>query len=388
MGHGSGPAYRLSAVDRRELVRRVRAGETHREAAQAVGCSAKAVQRLLIRTGGLPGREGSGAPGRGLSLREREEISRRLAAGQSRRHIARQLERAPSTVSREVAANGCATGYRAWHAEERARRRATRPKRAKLAAWPRLRRVVEHGLRQRWSPQQISARLRADYPEDLTMHVSHETIYQSVFVQGRGALRHALAGSLRTGRTQRRPQGRAVGTGRLQHMVMISDRPAEAVDRAVPGHWEGDLLLGQRGQSAVGTLVERSSRFVMLLRLPNGRLAEHVRKALARRIRTLPEHLRRSLTWDQGKEMAQHRSFTVATGVQVYFCDPRSPWQRGTNENTNGLLRQYLPRTADLSALSQARLDTIARDLNRRPRHTLGWQTPAACFANAVASTA
>jgi IS30 family transposase len=386
MGSGSGPAYRLSAVDRRELLRRVRDGETHRIAAQAIGCSAKSVQRLLVRTGGVPVRIGAGT-GRGLSPREREEISRRLATGESHRHIARHLGRAPSTVSREVAANGCKTGYRAWQAEARARRRAARPKRAKLARCPRLRRVIEQGLRRHWSPQQICARLRADYPEDLTMRVSHETIYQSLFVQGRGALRHALTHCLRTGRTQRRPQGRAVGTGRLQHMVMITDRPAEANDRAVPGHWEGDLVLGQRGQSAIGTLVERTSRYVMLLRLPNGRLAEHVRTALTRRIQHLPKHLRRSVTWDQGKEMAQHLSFTVATGVQVYFCDPRSPWQRGTNENTNGLLRQYLPRSTDLSALSQAQLDTIARELNQRPRQTLGWQTPADCFAKAVATT-
>jgi IS30 family transposase len=220
------------------------------------------------------------------------------------------------------------------------------------------------------------------------MRVSHETIYQSLFVQGRGALRQALTRYLRTGRAQRRPQGRAVGTGRLQHMVMITERPAEAADRAVPGHWEGDLVLGQRGQSAVGTLVERHSRYVMLLRLPDGRLAEHVRAALTRRIKILPQHLRRSLTWDQGKEMAQHVSFTVATGVQVYFCDPRSPWQRGTSENTNGLLRQYLPRNADLTAVSQARLDAIAQELNRRPRHTLGWRTPAEFFSRAVAMTA
>lgn len=388
MGFGSGPSYRLSSVDRHELLRRVRAGETHVVAARAVGCSAKSVQRLLTRTGGLTVRTGERGSGRSLSLWEREEISRRLAAGESRRQIARRLGRAPSTVTREVAANGRVTGYRAWHAEERARRQATRPKQPKLARCPRLRRVIEHGLTQRWSPQQICARLRTAYPDDPEMRVSHETIYQSLFVQGRGALQQALTRCLRTGRAQRRPQGRAVGTGRLQHMVMITERPAEASDRAVPGHWEGDLVVGQRGQSAVGTLVERQSRYVMLLRLPDGRLAEHVRAALTRRIRTLPQQLRRSLTWDQGKEMAQHVSFTMATGVQVYFCDPRSPWQRGTGENTNGLLRQYLPRNADLSAVSQTRLNAIARELNRRPRQTLGWRTPSEMFARAVAMTA
>lgn len=387
MGKGSGPAYRLSFVDRRELRRRVRSGETHRAAAQAVGCSAKSVQRLLTKTGGLLVR-GDGGPGHRLSLIEREEISRRLLTGESCRRIARHLGRAPSTIARDVAANGRAGGYRAWHAEERARRRAARPKRAKLARCPRLRHVVERGLRHRWSPQQICARLRQEYPSNREMWVSHETIYQSLFVQGRHALRHTLTRSLRTGRAQRRPQGRVVGTGRLQHMVMISDRPPEVADRAVPGHWEGDLLLGHRGQCAVGTLVERQSRYVMLLRLPHGRLAEHVRAALTRRIRTLPTQLRRSLTWDQGKEMAQHVTFTVATGVQVYFCDPRSPWQRGTNENTNGLLRQYLPRRADLSRLSQAQLDAIARQVNQRPRQTLGWRTPAEHFARAVAMTA
>lgn len=385
MGVGDGHAYRLSFLDRRELLRRVRGGETHRTAARAVGCSTKSVQRVLAQTGGI--RPRGGDSGLRLSLLEREEISRRLAAGDSCRQIARHLGRAPSTIARDVAANGRVSGYRAWQAEERARRRAARPKRAKLARCARLRQVVERGLHRRWSPQQIVARLRQDYPSDLEMRVSHETIYQSLFVQGRGALRRELTRALRTGRVQRRPQGRAVGAGRLQHMRMIHDRPAEAADRAIPGHWEGDLLLGQRGQTAVGTLVERQSRYVMLVRLPQGRLAEQVRRALTRRIRRLPTQLRRSLTWDQGKEMAEHVAFTVATEVQVYFCDPRSPWQRGTNENTNGLLRQYLPRHTDLAALSQRQLDTIAHELNQRPRQTLGWQSPADYFARAVAMT-
>jgi len=220
------------------------------------------------------------------------------------------------------------------------------------------------------------------------MRVSHETIYQSLFVQGRGALRQELTRCLRTGRAQRRPLGRATGSGQLQHMVLISDRPAEVEDRAVPGHWEGDLILGKRAQSAIGTLVERQTRFVMLVDLRAGRLAEDVKAALVNTIRALPDHLRRSLTWDQGKEMAEHVRFTLDTGVQVYFCDPRSPWQRATNENSNGLLRQYFPKGTDLSGYNQARLDEIAAELNGRPRHTLGWRTPAEVFARAVAMTA
>ena len=386
MGKGSGHGYRLVASDRMELLARVRRGQSHREAAVAVGCSTKAVQRLLVRTGGIQCR--SEDTGHRLSLTEREEISRRLARGESCRQIARQLGRAPSTITRDVAANGAASAYRACRAAERARRLAARPKRAKLAMSAPLRHQVEAGLRRRWSPQQIVARLRRDFPGDPTMRVSHETIYQSLFVQGRGALRRELTHALRTGRTQRRAQGRSVLTGRLAQMVPIRERPAEVEDRAVPGHWEGDLLLGRHGQSAVGTLVERQSRFLLLFRLPRGRQATYVRAALVRQIRALPTHLRRSLTWDQGKEMADHRAFTVATGVQVYFCDPRSPWQRGTNENTNGLLRQYLPRPIDLNTLTQRQLTAIARELNQRPRQTLGWDTPADYFARHVAMTA
>jgi len=234
----------------------------------------------------------------------------------------------------------------------------------------------------RWSPQQIAARLVLDYPDDLEMRVSHETIYQSLFVQGRGALRQELTRCLRSGRAQRRPQGRIPGNGELQHMVLISDRPAEVDDRAVPGHWEGDLILGKKSQSAIGTLVERQTRFVMLVNLTAGRLAEDVKEALVKTIRVLPEHLRRSLTWDRGKEMGRHAQFTLATGVQVYFCDPRSPWQRATSENTNGLLRQYLPKGSDLSTHTQTQLNAIAAELNGRPRQSLGWQTPAEEFAH------
>jgi IS30 family transposase len=247
---------------------------------------------------------------------------------------------------------------------------------------------VQRLLEQRWSPQQIAARLVIDYPDDPEMRVSHETIYQSLFVQSRGALRKELIRCLRTGRAQRRPQQRVNGSGQLLDMVLISDRPAEVQDRAVPGHWEGDLIIGRGSKSAIGTLVERQSRFVMLLDLRKGRLAEQVKDALAVKIRQLPEQLRKSLTWDRGKEMAEHVQFTVDTGVQVYFCDPRSPWQRASNENINGLLRQYFPKGTDLSVHSQARLDKIAAELNGRPRQTLAWLTPSEAFARAVAMTA
>ena len=314
-----------------------------------------------------------------LSLAEREEISRGLAAGLSFRSIAEGLGRAPSSVCREVNANGGRRAYRAVRAERDAHRRARRPKVAKLAACRRLRRVVEAKLAAWWSPAQISAWLAETYPDDPEMQVSHESIYVSLYVQGRGALRQELHTCLRTGRAMRRARAwtkGGFGQGQITNKVMISERPAEAADRAVPGHWEGDLLMGRR-MTAIGTLVERRSRYVMLLRLPDGNTAESVRTAVTKRIVTLPAQLRRSLTWDQGKEMAEHVRFTVDTGVKVYFCDPKSPWQRGSNENTNGLLRQYLPKGTDLAAVSQLELDEIARQLNGRPRKTLDWMTPA-----------
>ena len=387
MGQGFGPAHRLTFAERLELQQRVRSGETHEAAAAALGCSAKSVQRLLVKTGCVKSRTVPQSALR-LSLPEREEISRGLLATDSCRVIAMRLGRSASTVSREVAGGGGRAKYRAWRAEETAHRRARRPKSAKLIASPRLRRVVERGLRRRWSPQQIAARLVRDYPDDLEMRVSHETIYQSLFVQGRGALRQELTRCLRTGRAQRRPLGRTPGAGELQDMVLISERPAEVKDRAVPGHWEGDLILGKHSQSAIGTLVERQTRFVMLVSLREGRLAEHVRRALADKIRDLPEALRRSLTWDRGKEMGEHVPVTIDTGVQVYFCDPRSPWQRATSENSNGLLRQYFPKGTDLSGHSQTHLDEIAAELNGRPRQTLRWETPSEVFARAVAMTA
>ena len=387
MGHGSGPAHRLTSAERVELLERVRAGETHRAAAAAVGCSSMSVQRVLRKTGGVKPRMVAQSTTR-LSLSEREEISRGLLAGDSCRVIAVRLGRAPSTVSRDVAAGGARVHYRAWRADDAAQRRARRPKTAKLVACPRLRVEVERGLRRRWSPQQIDARLLCDFPDDPEMRVSHETIYQSLFVQGRGALRQELTRCLRSGRAQRRPQGRVMGTGRLKDMVLLSDRPAEVEDRAVPGHWEGDLILGKLGQSAIGTLVERQTRYVMLVHLPHDRLAVDVQHALTKAIRRLPTHLCRSLTWDQGKEMGTHASFTVATGVHVYFCDPRSPWQRATSENTNGLLRQYFPKGSMLAGYTQAQLTAVATELNGRPRETLGWATPAEAFARVVAITA
>jgi transposase, IS30 family len=325
-----------------------------------------------------------------LSLEEREEISRGLAAGDSIRAIAESLGRSPSTVCREVNANGGRRKYRALVADRAACRRALRPKRAKLAQCRRLRRAVERKLEAKWSPQQISAWLASQYPDRPEMQVSHETIYQSLFVQSRGALRKELHTCLRTGRAMRRAKAYVkanhIGQGKIKDMVMISERPAEVKDRAVPGHWEGDLIFGKK-MTSVGTLVERHSRYVILLKLPNGHNAEAVRKAMTKRILTLPAQLRRSITWDQGCEMAQHVQFTIDTGVQIYFCDPKSPWQRGSNENTNGLLRQYLPKASDLSQATQRELDAIARSLNTRPRQTLGWMTPSQAFAEAVALT-
>jgi len=325
-----------------------------------------------------------------LSLAEREEISRGLAAGLSIRAIACGMGRSASTICREVKANGGRAKYRVLPADRGAQRRALRPKRAKLAQCRRLRSVVERKLGDRWSPAQISGWLAEEYPNDPEMRVSHETIYQSLFVQSRGALRKELHACLRTGRAMRRAQAYTkgnVGQGQLRDMVMISERPAEVADRAVPGHWEGDLIFGKK-MTSIGTLVERHSRYVILLKLPHGHGAPAVRAAMTKRILTLPAQLRRSITWDQGKEMAEHTQFTIDTGVQIYFCDPKSPWQRGTNENTNGLLRQYLPRSTDLSQCSQRELDAIARSLNTRPRQTLGWMTPSQAFANAVAMTA
>lgn len=383
----TGNARRLSQADRSQIERLIWGGETFETAAAAVGCSTKSIQRFLAATGGLKRRVKERSPLR-LSLADREELSRGLVAGDSLRNIARRLQRASSTISREVAWSGPRSDYRAWRADREAIERGRRPKPAKLAIDSRLCREVERGLRANWSPQQIAARLICDYPNDLDMRVSHETIYRTLFVQARGALRKELTACLRTGRTQRRPHMRTEqsGAGRLQNMVLISDRPPEVEDRAVPGHWEGDLIIGKGGRSAIGTLVERSSRYVMLLHLPHGRTAEDVRAALTRQISKLPAELRRTLTWDQGKEMAAHVRFSTDTNMVVYFCDPHSPWQRGSNENTNGLLRQYFPAKADLSVHSAAHLNAVARELNNRPRQTLNWMKPSEVFCRAVAS--
>jgi IS30 family transposase len=325
-------------------------------------------------------------PGR-LRLCDREEISLGLHAGEAFSVIAARLGKAVSTVSREVAGNGGRGGYRAWRAHQRARERARRPKAAKLAC-PQLAAQVTEWLQEWWSPQEISARLRIEFPDDPMMWVSHETIYQALFVQGRGELRRELARCLRTGRARRRPRGRGENTGRIKDMVMISERPAEAEDRAVPGHWEGDLIIGTGGRSAVGTLVERSTRFVMLVHLPGGHAAEQVAAAMTGTAGGLPEAIRRSLTWDQGNEMAMHAQIAVATGLDIYFCDPHSPWQRGSNENTNGLLRQYLPKGTDLPVHSREDLAAVAAELNSRPRKTLGWKTPAQALDEFLAAAA
>jgi IS30 family transposase len=387
MGAARGAWHHLTATEQLEALERVRAGATQTAAAAALGCSSHTVRRLVCVTGGVKPRVRPRSSLR-LSLAEREEISRGVVAGDSGHAIAARLGRAPSTVSRELVRGGTVRGYRAWRADLTADARARRPKTPKLVACPRLRAAVERGLHQRWSPQQIAMQLRREFPEELEMRVSHETIYQSLFVQGRGALRAELARYLRTGRARRQPAGRVSAAGRLKDMVLISARPPEVEDRAVPGHWEGDLILGRYARSAIGTLVERQTRFAVLVRLPHGRTAEAVKDALILAVEGLPEQLRRSLTWDQGKEMAAHGPFTIATGVQVYFCDPHSPWQRGTNENTNGLLRQYFPKRADLSRVTQAELTAVAAELNGRPRQTLGWQTPAEAFARAVAMIA
>jgi transposase, IS30 family len=359
----------------------VRAGLAVREAGLAAGVE-RAGEDWFRAAGGVKGNGPRGAPcGRYLSLAEREEIAVGLAAGQSMRQVAARLGRPVSTVSREVARNGSRLGYRAVAAQAQAEFRAARPKTAKLAGNAELRAWVAARLEERWSPEQISVVLRRQFPDDLEMRVSHETIYQSLYVQGRGALRRELAGCLRTGRALRKPR-RAAGErrGKIPDMVLISERPAEAEDRAVPGHWEGDLILGRGNRSAIGTLVERTTRFVMLLYLPDGHEAPQVADAMTTAVSTLPAALRRSLTWDQGREMAAHARFTLATGMQVYFCDPHSPWQRGSNENTNGLLRQYFPKGTDLSVHSREDLEAVAAELNSRPRKTLGWATPAAAL--------
>jgi transposase, IS30 family len=309
---------------------------------------------------------------------EREEIALGRAAGQRVPQIAAALGRPRCTIYRELARNTRAGGYRATVAQRRAEERRRRPKAARLAASGRRRAEVAARLEKKWSPRQIAATLKADFPGQPEMHVSHETIYQSLYVQGRGALRRELAACLRTGRALRKPRRKEAGRqGQIPGMVMISERPAEAADRAVPGHWEGDLIMGKGNASAIGTLVERSTRYCLLLHLPAGHDAAAVRDQMIPAIQSLPAMLRQSMTWDQGKEMTLHAQITAATGMPIYFCDPHSPWQRGSNENTNGLLRQYFPKGTSLARHTKADLDAVALELNDRPRQTLGWRSPA-----------
>ncbi len=426
---GRPPVWQRSQVQRFWVG--IAKGLSSEDAALSVGVSSPVGSRWFREAGGMRPVSLAPSSGRYLSFAEREEIAILKARGCGVREIARQTKRSPSTISRELRRNAAtrsgSSGYRAINAEWHADRRAKRRKVAKLAANEKLRDYVQdrlsglitrpdgtevpgptvrfigrrHGRRQdrrwgkAWSPEQISNRLRFDFPDDGTMRISHEAIYQALFVQGRGALRRELVACLRTGRALRVPRARTQGRGKkfVTPEVLISERPAEAEDRAVPGHWEGDLIIGLN-KSAIGTLVERTTRFTMLLHLPPmdghgtieptkngpplaGHGAEAVRDAIAATIGTLPEQLRRSLTWDQGSEMAQHAQLRIDTGLAIYFCDPHSPWQRGTNENTNGLLRQYFPKGTDLSKHHPDDLVAVATALNGRPRKTLGWRTPA-----------
>lgn len=378
-------AFRMSETAETELWARYRRGETYRTVGAALGCTTEHVFYVVRMRGGIapPTRRRAA---RTLSRADREEISRGLAAGHTYRAIGRHLGRPTSTITREVHRHGGATRYRSGPADQRAWARAQRPKVCRLATYAGLRAVVAARLAQRWSPRQIAGWLRKQYPDNPDMQVSHETIYLSLFVQSRGVLKASLLRQLRRPRRVRRPRRRPVHSPeRILEAVSIRERPASVEDRAVPGHWEGDLLLGKR-QTRIATLVERHTRYVLLVRLPQHDSLSLVH-ALARRIRTLPTSMRQSLTWDRGTEMAAHKAFTVAADVHVYFCDPRSPWQRGSNENTNGLLRQYFPKGTDLSVFTQAQLDAVARQLNTRPRQTLGFETPAARLAACVAST-
>jgi transposase, IS30 family len=376
----AGPKHRfwkLPPEIRREIIRLAAKGLTFDQIRVELDCAIGTVSRVLRPMGGVYREHMWGAFTTRLSLPDRVEIRLGLERGWSFRRIALGLGRATSTVSREVGARGGRQGYQPFAAHELAWRAARRPKPFRLADPSPLLARVTRDLERLWSPQQIRHRLRLEFPDSPEMWVSHETIYQSLFVQGRGELRRELAACLRTGRTKRISHGRAPRGGSIPNKVMISERPAEVDDRAVPGHWEGDLIIGKDGKSAVGTLVERTTRFVMLLHLPDGRSAEEVRDAMTAKIATLPDAIARSITWDQGVEMAEHATFTVETGIPVYFCDPHSPWQRGTNENTNGLIRQYMPKGTDLLVYDQAALDAIADSLNGRPRDRLDWKTPA-----------
>jgi transposase, IS30 family len=354
-------------------------GEFISDAALEAGTYRKQGTRWVAACGGVRPRRGRDLKGRCLSFSEREEIALARARGETIRVIARRLCRAPSTVSRELRRNADRGGaYRATTAHALAYERASRPKPAKLTTNLALRELVQDDLVRRYSPEQIAGRLRRQFPDQPEMWVSTETIYQSLYVQSRGALKRELTKYLRTGRALRKP-GRQTGQrkNRIPDMVNIAERPAEADDRAVPGHWEGDLVIGKRNQTAIGTLVERTTGFAMLVALPDGYKPEQVAPALTAKIQTLPDALRRSLTWDQGPEMRDWKQVRVDAGIDVFFCDPHAPWQRGSNENTNGLLRQYFPKGTDLARHSADDLAAVADALNTRPRKTLGWKTPA-----------
>ena len=378
---------RISRETRREILRLAAQGMTQRQIARQLGLWENSVAYWLRPLGGVIRKEMWDQGSRRLSLQERIDIRLGLEQRQSLRCIGRNLERHPSTISREVTANGGRCAYQPLAAHRRAELNARRPKPTKLGSNPQLRARVIADLEKLWSPQQISTRLGVEFGDDGTMRVSHETIYKSLYVQGRGELRRELTRCLRTGRAKRVQRGRLDKRGRIPGMIMISERPPEVEDRAVPGHWEGDLVMGKNGKSAIGTLVERSTRFVMLFPLRGGKTAEEVRTAMTETIQTLPSVLRRTLTWDQGREMSQHAQFKVDTGVQIYFCDPHSPWQRGSNENTNGLLRQFFPKGRGLSRVTDPELRRAADLLNGRPRETLGGTTPAEKLAEVVAAT-
>src|SRR5271155_2595690 len=380
-----GKRFGLSAVEKSDIWRRWKTGQSLHEIGRAFDKPHTSIRHLLLPSGGIPpaARRRSRLS---LTLAEREDISRGISSGSPLREIARRMNRAASTVSREVVRHGGRPAYRAHVADDHAWDSALRPKKCLLAVNHKLGNIVASKLILDWSPEQISGWLKAQYPDDEGMHVSQETIYRSLFIQARGVLKKELMDYLRSKRRMRRSRHPSVhGHGRIIDAISIHERPAEAEDRAIPGHWEGDLLVGGNN-SYLATLVERHSRFLMLIRLPSKETAAVV-AALSKRVAKLPATLRRSLTWDRGLEMAKHKAFTVATDVQVYFCDPQSPWQRGSNENTNRLLRQYFPRGTDLAPITQAQLDLVELRLNQRPRKTLGFQTPASKLQAGVAST-
>jgi IS30 family transposase len=387
VGMRAGKRFGLSAIEKGEVWNRWKGGQSLHEIGRAFGKEHSCIRSVLLPRGGIHPAARRRSP-LALTLAEREDISRGIASDSSIREIARRMNRAASTVSREVIRHGGRPAYRAHDADRQAWASALRPKRCLLAMNRKLRDIVASKLILDWSPEQISGWLKTRYPDHPSMRVSHETIYRSLFIQARGVLKKELMDYLRSKRRMRRSRHASVhghSQGRIVDAISIRERPAEVEDRAIPGHWEGDLLAGAKN-SYIATLVERHSRFAMLIKV-RSKETEAVVAALSQQVRKLPATLKRSLTWDRGLEMARHKDFTVATNVQVYFCDPQSPWQRGTNENTNLLLRQYFPRGTDLSDYSQAQLDQVALRLNQRPRKTLGFQTPASKLQASVAST-